>query len=343
MRIHMPLKDTKYDIILDHKAILQLPHELSKWYTGKQIFILTDETVYKLHGDKLTQVLQAYHLEYVVVKPGENSKSMATYEMVMESLLDKQMKRGELLIAFGGGVIGDLGGFVASTLFRGVPYVQIPTTLLSQVDSSIGGKTAINSHNSKNMIGTFYQPKLVIIDIDFLSTLSDFEYKNGMAEIIKSACIGDPVLFDQLDHNNIKTLEMIERTLNVKKAVVMIDEFDLKERMFLNFGHTFGHALEKQSAYKIAHGYAVAEGMMIAVHIGEALKITAPSVKKRLKSILEKYDLGLLNTDPLSLMSEIAYDKKNIMGNLTMIFIQDIGQPIAHVITKEVIHECYNP
>lgn len=338
----MPLKDTQYDIILDHKAILQLPDELSKWYTGKQIFILTDETVFKLHSDKLKKVLQEYHLEFVVVTPGETSKSMDTYEMVIESLLDKHMKRGELLIAFGGGVIGDLGGFVASTLFRGVPYVQIPTTLLSQVDSSIGGKTAINSHNSKNMIGTFYQPKLVIIDIDFLSTLSDFEYKNGMAEIIKSACIGDPILFDQLDHNNIRTLEMIERTLNVKKAVVMIDEFDLKERMFLNFGHTFGHALEKQSQYKVAHGYAVAEGMMIAVHLGEKLKITGPSVNKRLKSILEKYDLGLLNTDPLSLMSEIAYDKKNILGNLTMIFIEEIGKPVAKVITKEVIHECYN-
>lgn len=342
MRINMSLSDHSYDILLDHGAILQLPIEIKKWYKGNQIFVLTDKTVFNLHGENLKVVLSEYRVEFITIDSGEYSKSMSTYEYVLETLLEKQMKRGDLLITLGGGVIGDLGGFVASTLFRGVPYIQIPTTLLSQVDSSIGGKTAINSRKAKNMIGTFYQPKLVIIDPDYLKTLPDFEYKNGMAEVIKSACIGDAILFEKLLNGNLKTIEMIERSLRVKKAVVEMDEFDLKERMYLNFGHTFGHVIEKQSDFKIAHGFAVAEGMLIALEIGEKLNITPKSILKPLKIILDKYDLGLYQSKPVPLLEEIFYDKKNIQGQLNMIFLEEIGKPIITVVTKEVLYECYH-
>jgi 3-dehydroquinate synthase len=342
MRIHMPLDNHSYDILLDHKAILQLPSEIKKWYKGDKIFIVTDENVHRLHQNLVEDVLKDFSLVFVVVEPGETSKSFEVYESVIDQLIQQGMKRTDLLIAFGGGVIGDLAGFVASTLYRGVPYVQIPTTLLAQVDSSIGGKTAINSSKGKNMVGTFYQPKLVIIDPDFLKTLSDFEYKNGMAEVIKSAYIGDVVLQDKLLKGQIKTLEMIERSIMVKRQVVLIDEFDLNERMFLNFGHTFGHALEKQSKYEIAHGFAVAEGMLMATHIGERLGITPITVFKGLKILLEKYDLGLLNTNPIPLIEDVFYDKKNTHGQLKMVFLSEIGKPIIQPMTKEVLYECYH-
>ncbi len=342
MRIQMSLDNHAYDILLDHKAILQLPNEIRKWYKGDKIFIVTDENVHHLHQSLIADVLKEFTLIFVVVEPGETSKTFEVYETVIDQLIQQGMKRTDLLIAFGGGVIGDLAGFVASTIYRGVPYVQIPTTLLAQVDSSIGGKTAINSSKGKNMVGTFYQPKLVIIDPDFLKTLPDYEYKNGMAEVIKSAYIGDAILQDKLLKGQIKTLEMIERSIMVKRQVVLIDEFDLNERMFLNFGHTFGHALEKQSNYKITHGFAVAEGMLIATQIGQKLGITPPEIFKGLKLILEKYDLGLLNTNPIPLIEDIFYDKKNTHGQLKMIFLSEIGKPMIQPITKEVLYECYH-
>jgi 3-dehydroquinate synthase len=150
----MPLNDHSYDILLDHKAILQLPIEIKRLYHGDKIFVVTDETVYHLYSSMIKQLLTAFNVNFIVVAPGEQAKSIAIYETVIDALIDQGMKRTDLLIALGGGVIGDLAGFVASTIYRGVPYIQIPTTLLAQVDSSIGGKTAINSHKGKNMIGT---------------------------------------------------------------------------------------------------------------------------------------------------------------------------------------------
>ena len=342
MRIHMALSNHPYDILLDHQAILQLPMELKKIYNGNKIYILTDENVFEIYQSTISMILHEYSVEFVVVKPGEESKSLSVFEFVIDSLIDKQMKRTDLLIAFGGGVIGDLGGFVASSIYRGVPYIQIPTTLLAQVDSSIGGKTAINSQKGKNMIGAFYQPKLVIIDPDFLLSLSRFEYKNGMAEVIKSAFIGDSILYEKLLNGDIDRLEMIERSIQVKRTVVLKDEYDLNERMYLNFGHTFGHALEKQTDYQIPHGFAVAEGMLMATHIGERLGITPATMYKNLKSILEKYDLGRLNTNPVALIEDVFYDKKNTNGSLKMIFIKEIGEPVIRPITKEELYECYH-
>lgn len=342
MRIQMSLEKNSYDILLDHKAILQLPYEIKNIYKGQKVFIVTDENVYKFYANTLKSLLAEFIVSFVMVAPGEQAKSLAIYESVIDTLMEQDMKRSDLLIAFGGGVIGDLVGFVASTMYRGVPYIQIPTTLLAQVDSSVGGKTAINSHKGKNMIGTFYQPKLVIIDPDFLRTLPNFEYKNGMAEVIKSAYIGDVVLQEKLFKGQIKTLEMIERAILVKRNVVLKDEFDLNERMFLNFGHTFGHALEKQSNYEIAHGFAVAEGMLMAVHIGEKLGITPKHIQKDLRMILEKYDLGLLKSDPVTLIDDVFYDKKNTHGELKMIFITDIGKPVIQPVSKEALYECYH-
>lgn len=342
MRIQMPLENHSYDILVEHKAILQLPNEIKKIYSGDKIFVITDKNVSNLYQRKLQDILHEFKVTFVVVRAGEDAKSISIFESVINSLINNDMKRTDLLIAFGGGVIGDLAGFVSSTLFRGVPYIQIPTTLLAQVDSSIGGKTAINSQKGKNMIGTFYQPKFVLIDPDFLKTLSDFEYKNGMAEVIKAAFIGDSILQEKLLRGNIKTLEMIERAIHVKRQVVLIDEFDLNERMFLNFGHTFGHALEKQSNYQVAHGFAVAEGMLIATHIGEKLGYSPKSLFKSLKTILEKYDLGLLNTNPTQLIEDVFYDKKHTHGKLKMVFLKEIGVPMIQPVTKEVLYECYH-
>ena len=210
-----------------------------------------------------------------MIPHGEESKVLSTYAYVCEELIKKDIRRNNLLVALGGGVIGDLCGFVAATLYRGIPYVGIPTSLLSQMDSSIGGKTGIDFYNRKNIIGAFKQPSMVLIDPKVLNTLDIKEFNNGMGELIKHGAIGNKILLDLLFDKPMITEDIIYESLTVKKRVVELDEFDLKERMTLNFGHTFGHAIELKYGYK--HGEAVAIGMLMAIEMGIDLGITDKS------------------------------------------------------------------
>lgn len=342
MILNMPLLNDEYDIYIGSGAALYFNTLVKKAYDGKKVFVVTDTNVFDLHSQYLKSKLPDFELIFEVVTPGEQSKSFENYQKVCESLIEKGIKRGHLIIAFGGGVVGDLAGFVAASLYRGVKCIQIPTSLLSMVDASIGGKTGINTSRGKNLVGAFYQPKMVIVNTTFLKTLPDIEYTNGMAEIIKSAFIGDKRLVEQLLIKTVSLEEMIKRTVEVKRRLVLLDEFDLNERMFLNFGHTFGHAIEKKSDYKIKHGFAVAIGMKIALSIGVKLGITKKDLLDMMNGLLDKYGLDDKNIKETDYIDEVFYDKKNINDELNMIFITDLGMPVIRKITKEELNGCFN-
>lgn len=325
MKINMP----NYDIIVDHQAMNQISSYIKDVYPYDQVFILTDHHVYGLYKDKISQWFNAFQVEIVSVEPGEKSKSYQVYLEAIEALIAKDIKRKHLLIALGGGVIGDLAGFIASTLYRGIPFIQIPTTLLAMVDSSIGGKVGIDLDSGKNLLGAFYQPKKVIIDPDFLDTLSVLEYRNGMAEMIKSGLIGDPLLYTYFKSNDKVTIKEIIQTIEVKRKVVLIDPFDHKERMYLNFGHSYGHAIEKATHYEVyKHGQAISYGMLIALEKGIALGITPKHLYQEVENILCRLELvkkPVLKAEDYE--QELKYDKKNMADGYHFIFIEEVGKP----------------
>ena len=266
MILKMNLGPNSYDIVIKKGAYNKMNEEIKAVYDKQKIYIITDSNVGPLYLDKIKNELHDFKVYSVCVEAGEQSKSFETYKEVLTKLLDLEIKRGELLIALGGGVIGDLTGFVASSIYRGNPYIQIPTSLLAQMDSSIGGKTGIDFYGRKNIIGAFKQPLKVIIDPNALETLPKVEFNNGMGELIKHGCIGNRKLLDMLLNSDVKiTEEIIYESLCVKKNIVEIDPFDLKERMFLNFGHTFGHIVELDG--HLRHGEAVANGMLMAIQM----------------------------------------------------------------------------
>ena len=322
MILKMNLGADSYDIVIKKGIYNSINEEVKKVYQKKKIYIITDSNVGLLYLDTIKKGLTDFEVYSVTVPAGESSKSFLVYQNVLTKLLDLEIKRGELLIALGGGVVGDLTGFIAASIYRGNPYIQIPTSLLAQMDSSIGGKTGIDFYNRKNIIGAFKQPLKVIIDPTSLETLPTVEFNNGMGELIKHGCIGSKKLIELLENENIEiTEEIIYESLSVKKRVVELDPFDLKERMFLNFGHTFGHVIELED--NLRHGEAVANGMLMAIKMGEDLGITNCECFNRLKNILLKYNLPIKDYDYKELMKKTVYDKKNIAGEISFILISD--------------------
>ncbi|MDE6656359.1 MAG: 3-dehydroquinate synthase, partial [Anaeroplasmataceae bacterium] len=281
--------------------------------------------------------LKDYKVESVIIPHGESSKCIERYTQVVQELLDKDIRRNELLLALGGGVIGDLTGFVAATLYRGLPYVSVPTSLLSQMDSSIGGKTGIDFYERKNILGCFKQPKLVLIDPKTLHTLSKREWNNGMGELIKHAAIGNEKLFEMLKNKPDITEEIIYESLSVKQSVVEKDEFDTKERMLLNFGHTFGHAIELKLGLK--HGEAVALGMLMVLRFGIDLGLTEESSYAKLKKIIKLYELPFDEPNYKEYLLEISKDKKNLAGKINMVFLSKIGQAFLYPVEEKHLKE----
>ena len=327
-----------YEIMIGKDSINALENSIQKIYDAKDIFIVTDENVLELYHDKITSILKKYDLHFVSIKPGETSKSYEVYLHTIEKLIKKGIKRNHLLIALGGGVVGDLAGFIAATLYRGIPYIQIPTTLLAQVDSSIGGKVGIDLKEGKNLIGAFYTPKFVIIDPVFLDTLSDREYRQGIAEMIKAGCIRDKILFDYFKENDRVTEKEILMALQVKRDIVLKDPYEKNERMLLNFGHTYGHAIEKKFEYETyKHGEAISYGMLLALEEGIHQKITPPILYDEIKEVLIKQKLI---QEPFfkkeDLEAYILTDKKNTSKDFHFICLKDIGNS---VITKLKVGE----
>ncbi|MBY0407137.1 MAG: 3-dehydroquinate synthase, partial [Rickettsiales bacterium] len=311
---------------------------------GKNVLIVCDEQVAKLYLHRLTNALEDAQIRSrtLLVKPGEGSKSLMAFGELMEALLAEKPDRKTTLIALGGGVVGDLTGFAASVLLRGVDFVQIPTTLLSQVDSSVGGKTGINSRWGKNLIGSFHQPRLVLADVATLATLPKRELLAGYAEVLKYGLINDPAFFAWLEANGAGVLsgdaalltEAVTRSCAAKAAIVAEDETEQGARALLNLGHTFGHALEAETGYgeALLHGEAVAIGMVLALQVSSAMGLCAESDVQR---VLAHYRaVGLMTSprevretwDVAALMEHFTRDKKVADGKLTFILLKGIGK-----------------
>ncbi len=331
------LKEKSYSIIIKKGLINELSNEINKVYKGKKIFILTDENVNYHYGDKVKDLLinNGYDVKKMVLKPGEETKSFNTLPKIYNEFLDFKLTRSDLIITLGGGVIGDLGGFAASTFLRGIDFIQVPTSLLAQVDSSVGGKVAVDLDRGKNLVGSFYHPKVVLIDPDVLSTLKDKFFKDGMAEVIKYGCIKDLDFFYRLKEFKSKdeVLDNIEDIIytccNIKRIVVENDEKDKGERMLLNFGHTLGHAIESYYNFnKYTHGEAVGIGMYKIIKMSEEKGITPKGCADEIKDILIQYslpyDIDIENLDEI--LETISLDKKNINNVLKIVLLDRIGQ-----------------
>ena len=307
--------------------------------------VVTDETVAALHLAKVTGSLQAAGLRPIpiVLPAGESTKSFACLENLCGQLLDTEVGRDGLIVALGGGVIGDLTGFAAGILKRGISFVQIPTTLLAQVDSSVGGKTAINAAQGKNLIGLFHQPKLVLIDTALLETLPARQMRAGYAEVVKYAALGDAAFFAWLEQYGAEALagepsalkHIITTSCRIKAAIVARDELESGERALLNLGHTFAHALEAQMGYsdQLLHGEAVAIGMVQAFRLSQALGLCDPKDAERLVAHLVQAglptkpgDIPGFSASADELIAHMAHDKKVQDGKLTFILARGLGQ-----------------
>lgn len=336
MKLTVDLSHSSYDIIIQKGLLNNLSKEISEVFKGKKIFVLTDKNVDKFYGDRVFKELSdfGYDTKKLVLEAGEETKSFFTLPKIYDELLNFKLTRSDLIITLGGGVIGDLGGFVASTYLRGISFIQVPTTLLAQVDSSVGGKVGIDLDRGKNLVGSFYHPKKVIIDPEVLKSLSDRVFNDGMAEVIKYGCIKDKDFFDKLMKykdkeevmNNIEYI--IHNCCKIKKEVVEKDEKDTGERMLLNFGHTIGHAIEKYYKYnKYTHGEAVAIGMYEITKISEDSFETEKGTADIIKNILIKYNLPYkLDINLNEIKETISLDKKNINNKLNLIFLNKIGE-----------------
>ena len=294
MIVNVDLKDRSYPIVIQRGLL----NNLDKYLTGR-IFVITNTTVFKLYGEKLKK----YATEFVVIKDGEKYKNLKTFEHIVNKLLSYKIERKDTIIALGGGVVGDIAGFVASSVLRGVNFIQIPTTLLAQVDSSVGGKVAVNTKYGKNLLGAFYQPKLVLIDPETLKTLPEKEIKSGLGEVVKYAFIeknavdnfdSNSTFLDYLLNNDFeKNLEyIIGKSVEIKAGVVSKDEKESYLRQILNLGHTFAHPIEKISNYKITHGEAVAIGLKYAFELSLKLGLISLEDSQRATALIKKFNLG---------------------------------------------------
>ncbi len=336
--IDLNLKTNSYKVYIEDGILDKALEYIEKVYSNKKVYIITDDLVSTFYLDRLTKILEKkYIVNSVIVKNGEQSKSFDTYVEVCQKLISLDIRRNELLIALGGGVVGDLCGFVASTIYRGVPYVQIPTSLLAQMDSSIGGKCGIDFYDRKNIIGAFKQPLLVLIDPLTLDTLNKREFSNGMAELIKHGIIGNAKLFERLLSKPKIDEEIIYESLKVKAKVVMEDEFDQGNRMILNFGHTFGHIIELEYGYK--HGEAVGIGMLMALKMGIDLHITDESLYSDTYKILALYDLPTKEYDYKKYLEKTVYDKKNLAGVVNFILIDKLGSTVIYKVDENKLKE----
>ncbi|MDF2531402.1 MAG: 3-dehydroquinate synthase [Clostridia bacterium] len=346
--IHARLSSVSYDIHIQKGLLHTLGTQIAAWYKGNDIAVITDSTVDQLYGSTMENVLAnaGYKIHKITIAPGEQSKSLINLNYVYNKLAEAEINRGNLIIAFGGGVVGDLAGFAAATYMRGIPYVQVPTTLMSQLDSSLGGKTAINLKVGKNLAGSFYHPKGVYIDPTLLETLTPRAYSDGLAEAVKYGAIKDAELFKEMLHaasleeikDNIE--EIIFRCCSIKNTLVQKDEMDKGERQLLNFGHTIGHAIEKYHDYqKYTHGEAVSLGMLQITKNSEALKLTEKGSFEALEKLLAKCKLPteMPQMDINQLSAIIAHDKKTVGNHMRFILLRSLGNSYIHQISKDDI------
>lgn len=347
--VRVRLGDRSYDIVVGHGALSQLGARLTPLLKRKRVFVLTDESVARLHMDALDAALKPSGIttQVLALAPGEQSKSFANLERILDWLLGASADRSDILVAFGGGVIGDIAGLSASLMKRGMGFVQVPTTLLSQVDSSVGGKTAVNTPRGKNMIGAFYQPRFVIADTALLATLPARELRAGYAEVLKYGLINDAAFFDWLEAHGANVLALepdaiqhaVATSCRAKAAIVAEDETEGGVRALLNLGHTFGHAVEAANQYQpdVLHGEAVALGMVLAFRYGAAEGITSPDAAAKVARVIAAsglpVELAKVPGGPYEateLADLMKQDKKARGGRLPLILARAIGQSYIH-------------
>ena len=320
MKVTVNTPNKTYDIIINKLPEIKL---------DKKVAIITNPKVSGLHINYLTNRLKAKELHIITLPDGEEYKNWQSIEYALNRLFDAKFDRNSALIAFGGGVIGDMTGFAASIFLRGIEFIQIPTTLLAMVDSSVGGKTGINNKYGKNLIGSFYQPEAVYIDTHFLSTLPKREFAAGMAEIIKMAIMFDKEFFDKIKKGSLSLEEMIKRSVELKAMVVNQDEKEKGIRSVLNYGHTFGHVIENLTDYKTyLHGEAVAIGMVMANELSKELGFLSKEEANEIKEVLEKYNLptDFKIKDPENFYEHFFLDKKTADNKIKFIIPEKIGQ-----------------
>ena len=343
--VHVPLPGRAYDIVIGDRLLEGAGERLTAQFRGRRFGIITDDAVAKAQLPRLTGALDAAGISYstIVLPHGESTKRWEKLGEAVEGLLAAKLERGDLVIALGGGVIGDLAGFAASITRRGMDFIQMPTSLLAQVDSSVGGKTGINSPHGKNLIGAFHQPKLVLADLGALETLPPREFAAGYAEVVKYGLIDDEPFYFWLEENQRAIFagdralreEMVARCCAAKTRFVLADEKETGVRALLNLGHTFGHALEKATGYsdRLLHGEGVAIGMVLAHGFSARLGLAPSQDTGRIAAHLKSAGLPTRIADipgetPTTdvLMDAIAQDKKVVRGALTFILTRGIGQ-----------------
>lgn len=348
--ITVPLGSRSYDIVIGHGLLGNVAQHI----TQKRVCIITDKNVAKYHLAALEKALRGAGTEVhnIVLPAGEKTKSFKFLQQVIDSVLNLSIERGFTLIALGGGVIGDLTGFAASCILRGIDFIQIPTTLLSMVDSSVGGKTGINTAQGKNLVGAFYQPRKVLMDLDLLTTLPKREFISGYAEVAKYGLINNPDFFTWLERNisAIKKrkaqalLYAIAESCKAKRDIVATDERESNVRALLNLGHTFGHALEAETGFsrKMLHGEAVAIGMLQAMQLSVNLSLCPAADLERAKAHLKKAGLPVAppTLDKHALLNHMRKDKKVNDGKMVFILSRGIGKAfISSDITEQQVLE----
>ena len=339
-----------YEIYIGHNILDRIGLVIAKSNSAHRYIVITDSNVYALHGEKFLAVLRnmGISVDLIEFPAGENSKNVDSILTIVKKLIDLGVDRSSALIALGGGVTGDITGFIASIYMRSIPCIQIPTSLLAQVDSSIGGKTGIDLPEGKNLLGTFFQPSMVFIDLQFLNTLPDGEFNNGLSEIVKYGIIDDIELFNLLERETDvikkRDLDLLEtivgRSCKIKKGIVEIDERDMGVRRILNFGHTIGHAVEAESGYKISHGNAISVGMIASARISEKLKHLSSGDRDRIEHLVRSIDL--LDHIPESIstegiLSKIRTDKKKRGDTIHFVLLKKIGVPFINGSVEEAL------
>lgn len=332
------VEDHSYSIYIGQGLLDNLMNWLNKHFPSGQVVVISDTIVFKLYVPQLLDILNKMGLQVLLleINPGERSKTSKVKENLELKMLEHKITRHSLCIAFGGGVVGDLAGFIAATYMRGIRYIQVPTTLLSMVDSSIGGKTAINTKFSKNSIGAFYQPQAVFIDLNFLDTLPKKHIINGLVEATKIFLTSSNEYFVYLEANlddilsldKVKLKYIISKAISLKAGVVEADEKENNLRMILNFGHTIGHAIENVTGYRVLHGYAVALGIIVEAQVSLLLGKLSNDNFERIIKLLARLKISsklLANIDIQEVALATIRDKKNINQDISCVLLKDIG------------------
>ena len=339
--VRVPLqaeRDASYDIVIDRRLLAELPRLVRGACPAAHYAVITDSHVQPLYGTQAVAALERAGLpsQLFAFPAGEWNKTRDTWAGLCDRMLAARFGRDSAVLALGGGVVGDVAGFVAATYLRGIPWVQVPTTLLAMIDSSIGGKTGVDVPAGKNLVGAFHQPRLVVADLDLLASLPPNQLAAGLAEAVKHGVIADPEYFALLEREPgrilAKEMELLEavvrRSVEIKAAVVAEDERETGKRTVLNFGHTVAHAIEATSKYEVLHGEAVAIGMHCEAQLAEHLGVAAPGIAERIDTVLRRFALPIdrpRDASPDDLVAAMLHDKKGRGGNIHFALPERIG------------------